>query len=130
MIALDTNVLARYLLKDDAAQYRAAVALFGRRENFTAPVSVMQELVWVLGVNDCGRGEIVRGLRSLFGLPNFKPHDLDTLLYALKWYEGGMDFDDALHMASSAKQAAFATFDRPLSRRARELGAFPPVSLL
>ncbi len=55
---------------------------------------------------------------------------LDALLYALKWYEGGMDFDDALHMAASAKDAAFATFDRPLSWRARNLGAFPPVSLL
>jgi len=130
MIALDTNVLARYLLKDDPAQYRAAVALVGGRETFTAPATVMQELVWVLSVNDCGRGEIARGLRLLLGLPNFKPHDLDVLLYALKWYEGGMDFDDALHMASSAKDAAFATFDRPLSRRARNLGAFPPVSLV
>ena len=130
MIALDTNVLARYLLKDDPVQYRTAVALLGRRETFTAPATVMQELVWVLSVNDCGRGEIARGLRLLLGLPNFKPHDLDALLYALKWYEGGMDFDDALHMASSARHAAFATFDRPLSRRARKLGAFPPVSLV
>lgn len=33
MIALDTNVLARYLLKDDPAQYRAAVALLSSRLN-------------------------------------------------------------------------------------------------
>jgi predicted nucleic-acid-binding protein len=130
VIALDTNVLARYLLKDDAAQHRAALALFGRREAFTAPVSVMQELVWVLSVNDCGRSEIAKGLRLLLGLPNFKPQDIDALLYALKWYEEGMDFDDALHLASSARCAAFATFDRPLSKRARRLGAFPPVTLL
>lgn len=130
MIALDTNVLARFMLKDDAVQYRAALALLGRRETFTVPTTVIQELVWVLGVNDCGRDEIAKGLRLLLGLPNFKPQNPDALLYALTWYEGGMDFDDALHMASSARAAAFATFDRPLARRARKLGAFPQVSVL
>jgi len=130
MIALDTNVLARYLLKDDRQQHRAARALLGGGESFTAPATVMQELVWVLGANDCARGEIAKGLRLLLGLPNFRPDGLDALLYALTWYEGGMDFDDALHMASSAKHAAFATFDRALSRRAQKLRAFPPVLLI
>jgi len=57
MIALDTNTLARYLLKGDLAQYRAALSLLGKRQAHTAPLSVFLELVWVLEVNDCSRQE-------------------------------------------------------------------------
>ncbi len=35
MIALDTNVLARYLLNDDPTQARAAAALLRKSETFT-----------------------------------------------------------------------------------------------
>lgn len=73
MIALDTNILARFLLKDDEKQYRTAVSLLQKKQEYTAPPSVLLELVWVLQVNDCTRDEIVKGLRALFGLPNFKP---------------------------------------------------------
>ena len=48
MIAVDTNVLARLLLRDDEAQYRKVVKLFGDGRDYTAPVTVMLELVWVL----------------------------------------------------------------------------------
>ena len=41
MIALDTNLLARLLLRDDAAQYKKVKALFETRQVFTAPVTVM-----------------------------------------------------------------------------------------
>jgi len=45
MKALDTNVLARLLLQDDAAQFKRAKALLGSGQVFTAPVTVMLELV-------------------------------------------------------------------------------------
>ena len=48
MIALDTNLLARLMLHDDAAQFKKVKALFQTRQIFTAPVTVMLELVWVL----------------------------------------------------------------------------------
>ena len=53
MIALDTNVLARFLLKDDAVQHRAAAALLAGAQEFTAPPTVLLELVWVLEACDC-----------------------------------------------------------------------------
>jgi hypothetical protein len=40
---------------------------------------------------------------------------------ALAWYESGMDFADALHLANSSGQ--FATFDRRLSEKAEKLQA-------
>ena len=48
MIALDTKVLARLLLKDDAAQYKRVRQLLSQAQDYTAPVTVMLELVWVL----------------------------------------------------------------------------------
>ena len=49
MIAVDTNVLARLLLRDDEAQFRKAVRLFSDSREYTAPPTVILELVWVLG---------------------------------------------------------------------------------
>lgn len=79
MVALDANVLARYLLNDDPRQANAAAALLRKQEVFTAPITVILELVWVLQVNDCSREQITRGLRTLLGLPNFKPKEFEAV---------------------------------------------------
>ena len=57
MIALDTNLLARLLLRDDTRQHVRVMQLLAGQQNFTAPVSVMLELVWVLEVNDCSAAD-------------------------------------------------------------------------
>ena len=129
MIALDTNILARLLLKDDEKQYRTAVSLLQKRQEYTAPPSVLLELVWVLEVNDCTRDQIAKGLRVLFGLPNFKPMEFEAIACALRWYEAGMDFGDAVHLALCTTAAAFATFDKKLGKQAKKLDAFPPVTV-
>lgn len=127
MITLDTNVLARYLLKDDAAQFERARTLIEGAQSMTAPLTVMLELAWVLEVNDCERAEIIRAFRLLIGLPNFTQRQPECLLYALNWYESGMDFADALHLATSRQDKFLVTFDRDFAKIARRLGAFPAV---
>lgn len=127
MIALDTNLLARLLLRDDARQYARARQLLAREQDYTAPITVMLELVWVLEVNDCVREDIAQGLALLLGLPNFKPQQPDALRQALTWYARGLDFADALHLALSQGQEELATFDRTFTRQAGKLGALPPV---
>ena len=127
MIALDTNLIARYLLKDDAAQFERARAMIESAERITAPATVLLELAWVLEVSDCSRQDITRAFRLLVGLPNFTIRQLDSLLYALRWYEEGMDFGDALHLAMSAQDEALATFDRDFAKIAKRAGAFPEV---
>ena len=129
MIALDTNILARFLLRDHEKQYHTAVSLLQQDRIYTAPPSVILELAWVLQVNDCTRAEIVKGLRALFGLPNFKPMALDEIDRALSWFDAGMDFGDAVHLALSAKADGFVTFDRALAKQAVKSGAFPPVAV-
>lgn len=127
MIALDTNLLARLLLRDDARQYTRVRQLLAHGQDLTAPVTVMLELVWVLEVNDCGTDDIVRSLKLLLGLPNFKPQQADALHQALQWYAQGVDFADALHLALSGASEELATFDKAFARKAGKLGAVPPV---
>ncbi len=127
MIALDTNLLARLLLRDDKRQHARVVQLLAGQQDFTAPVSVMLELVWVLEVNDCSAADIVRGLNLLLGLPNFKPRQADALRQALQGYAQGLDFADALHLALSHGSQELATFDRAFARKAGKLGLLPPV---
>lgn len=127
MIALDTNLLARLLLRDDARQYTRVRQLLAQGQDLTAPVTVMLELVWVLEVNDCGTDDIVRSLKLLLGLANFKPQQADALHQALQWYAQGVDFADALHLALSGASEELATFDKAFARKAGKLGAVPPV---
>lgn len=129
MIALDTNILARYLLRDDEAQFERVCALLNVDDHYTAPLSVILELVWVLRVNGCERAEIDKGLRLLIGLPNFKPANPTALLHALKWYADGMDFADALHLALSDQEQEMVTFDRDFAKVVGQVGAFPPVRM-
>jgi predicted nucleic-acid-binding protein len=128
MIALDTNILARYLLNDDRAQADLAERVLFGKELCTAPVTVFLELVWVLESTDCSRSDIAQSLRLLFGIQNLKLQHLDALAYTVHWYENGMDFGDALHLALSAKESGFKTFDKSMIKKAKALHAFPEVA--
>lgn len=129
MIALDTNLLARLLLRDDAAQYKRVKTLFETPQIFTAPVTVMLELVWVLESRDISAAQIATGLNALLDLPNFKPERLDALRQALRSYKGGMGFADALHLALSEGQQKFMTFDKAFVKQANKLELKPDVLL-
>ena len=102
-------------------------ALIESVERIAAPVTVLLELAWVLEVCDCSRQEIARAFRILVGLPNFTLRPLDSLLFGLRWFEEGMDFADALHLAMSAQDEALVTFDRDFAKIAKRAGAFPVV---
>lgn len=127
MMALDTNLLARLLLRDDKRQHARVVQLLAGKQDFTAPVTVMLELVWVLEANSLAPSDIVRGLNLLLGLPNFKPQQADALRLAMAAYAQGLDFADALHLALSYGNQELATFDKAFARKAAKLGLLPPV---
>ena len=122
MIALDTNILARLLLADDAAQLARVKNLLGKKQNYTAPITVMLELVWVLEANDCAPPEIERGINLLLGLTNFKPSSTQELKQALAWYAAGLDFADALHLALSQDAKQLVTFDKKFVKMAKKSG--------
>ena len=130
MKALDTNVLARLLLKDDVLQFKKAFALLASNAQFTAPVTVMLELVWVLESNDCTRAEIFESLSLLMNLPNFKPADEPVIRHALTAYLKGMDFADALHLGLSQKHEVLLTFDKSFVKHASKQSLSTPVQLI
>lgn len=127
MIALDTNILVRYLLNDDPAQGQEAVKLLGSREPLFVPTTVWLELAWVLDGYDCTRAEIARALRHVLGLPDLQTANGVALLRALSAYESGLDFADALHLALSSRASAMASFDKDFAKAVGRLGMHPPV---
>jgi predicted nucleic-acid-binding protein len=128
MIAVDTNVVVRILTDDDRAQVDRAEAML-RRGAVLVPKTVLLESEWVLrAAYNIASAEIAAGLRRFLGLAGVAAEDAPAVAQALTWYEGGLDFADALHLASSAGASRFATFDRSLIRRAERLGDAPRVS--
>ena len=129
MIALDTNILARYLLDDEPAQARAARRLLAdAKAEYWIPVTVVLELAWVLRKGDAPRSVVMERLRDLLSLRNVRVQNADPVFQALRWAAQGMDLADALHLVLSGKAERFATFDEALVKQARKLGVQPPVS--
>jgi predicted nucleic acid-binding protein len=89
---------------------------------------VVLETAWVLRtIHRLERTAIAAGLMRLLGLPGVEIEDRATVVRALEWSVQGLDFADALHLASSGQAEAFATFDRALRRRARVVQSAVPV---
>lgn len=127
MISVDTNLLARFLLKDDAAQFRRAVAVLQSDEEVFIPITVLLELAWVLKARATTREEILASVEGILALPHVRAQHAEAVRLALGWVDGGMDFADACHLALSGKARKFLTFDTGLARRAAKLGALPPA---
>ncbi len=118
MIAIDTNVLVRLLTGDDPGQTERAADLF-RCENILIAKTVLLETEWVLRYSyQLSPPVILAAFRKLLGLPQITLEDAAVVTEALARYEAGMDFADALHLASGHTAEAFATFDTRLKQRA------------
>ena len=121
MIALDTNVVVRFLVNDDRAQGRRARDLIARGSVFVG-ATVLLETEWVLrSAYGFPTTEIGRFFRALLGLPAIATDDPERIARALDGYDAGLDFADALHLAFAGSAGSFATFDRRLARRAARL---------
>lgn len=131
MIAVDTNILVRYAVKDDRGQALLATNFLANNRCFVLK-TVLLELAWVL-TSSAGYnlpGEIVHErILHILGLPNVEMEDASNVAKALTWYAEGMDFADALHLAGSAELAGFATFDRKFAAAAEKIDAVPTVLL-
>ncbi|MFO1424703.1 MAG: hypothetical protein U1F70_13840 [Candidatus Competibacteraceae bacterium] len=56
-------------------------------------------------------------LRKVLRLGTVEVKSPDDVFVALEGYERGLDFADALHLASSGRAERFATFDRKLAKQ-------------
>ena len=121
MIAVDTNVVVRLLTQDDEQQYAKSLKLFQEQEIFIAD-TVILETEWVLRFAYAFKPDEVRSaFRHLFGLPNVQTANSDLMAQILQWYEVGLDFADAFHLAQSQRCSVFYTFDKAFENKARGL---------
>ena len=129
MHAADTNVLVRLITGDDVEQTKRVKVLFSKTEIFI-PKTVLLETEWVLRrLYRLNSTVIVSAFRKLGGLGNVEIEQSLVVAKALQFCEDGMDFADALHLASSHNCGKFATFDEQLKKSAPR-GMKPSVQLL
>jgi predicted nucleic-acid-binding protein len=118
MIAVDTNVVVRLVVGDDEVQSRRAATLFEQNEVYVCK-TVLLETEWVLRFSYRLDGAaVLNALKGVVGLPQVSVEDGPAVAEALELLSAGMDFADALHVASSRGAAHFATFDKRLKSRA------------
>lgn len=124
MAALDTNLLARFVVQDDAAQLASAKRLLRRAitsgQKLFVPVSVALELEWVLRSRFAfDKAEVIAALSALIAAEGLTFESETALEFALVSYmEGAADYADCVHVALAlqAGEAPLWTFDRKASK--------------
>jgi predicted nucleic-acid-binding protein len=122
---VDTNLLVRYLLRDDMEQAASAQEVLSGL--CFVPLTVLLEVAWVLtSLAGRSRADTARVLMELMDIPTMTVDQPDLVRWAVGRYAAGGDFADMLHLVGSLQTEAFVTFDRRLAKAA---GGSPPVPI-
>ncbi len=129
MIGLDTNVLVRYIVHDDARQTPKAVDLIENGCNENSPgfiaIVVLAELVWVLeDCYDVAKSDIVAVLERILRAKQLVVEDADTAWKAVRLFASGQaDLADCLIDRIAAAHACqyTATFDKAAAKAGMRL---------
>lgn len=119
MIGLDTNVLIRYLTKDELDQWKEASKIIQENQPCFISNIVLCEVVWVLRGRpyQFGKDEIVAILEMMVQSSGFEFENRSVVYQALqRTKQGQADFSDYL-IGAIAQQAGCTetvTFDRKL----------------
>lgn len=124
MISIDTNILIRFLVKDDEHQAERVYQLFLQCEKDKAQIHisslVILEAIWVLGsAYNFSRAEIVEALKNLLLVPIFKFQSHEAIQNALiDSGHASFDLSDLLimHCSKQAGCTQFLTFDKKASQ--------------
>ena len=118
MLAIDTNVVVRYVVGDGGQQFARAVDII-EKNDISIALTVVLEIEWVLrDAYGFGREEVLSVLQKVFGLPTVTLRDPSVVRSAMALAASGMDFADALHLTQAENCEAFVTFDKRLAKRA------------
>jgi predicted nucleic-acid-binding protein len=119
MLAVDTNVLVRLIVRDDAKQVRAAEEFIAKG----AWVShlVLIETMWVLdAVYDCTAQQISLAVEMLLNHKDLTIQDSDVVAITLDEFRNlpALGFSDCLvlEVARKAGHLPLGTFDRDLAK--------------
>ncbi len=109
MIAIDTNVLLRYLLRDDEGQAERARRVIEGGERVLITDVVLAETVWTLAGRRyrAPRTDLIELINSLLQDANLRFEDEEAVWSALQAYRRTeADFADALIVCKAEKQSA------------------------
>ncbi len=136
MIAVDTNILARFYCDDpddpeSKRQRPAARRVMIESAAIFVPLTVILEFEWVMrGFYGAEPESFCEAVAHLLGMPHVTVERWEAVQDALELHRRGFDFADALHWACSAACERLVRFDdRSFVRRARRLGLVPEVTL-
>ena len=136
MIAVDTNILARFYCddpEDTEAKRQRPVArrVMVESASLFVPLTVVLEFEWVMrGFYQASTEEFCLAIEHLMGVSHVTVERWEAVADALNLHRRGLDFADALHWASSSACAGLVTFDdKGFARRAKRLGLTPEVVL-
>ena len=119
MISLDTNILIRYLTKDDYNQWQQAEQLIRESEQCFIANIVLCEMVWVLRREPYGfsKDDIIKTLEAMLQSAVFEFENRSAVYQALqRTKQGRGDFSDYLigAIAQIAGCTETVTFDQKL----------------
>jgi predicted nucleic acid-binding protein len=121
MLAIDTNLIVRYLTGDHSRQSAKARALIDGNDVFVC-TTVLLEAEWVLrSVYGYAPAPWAKALAAFAGLARVKLEDATLIAKALAWMEKGMDFADSLHLMKAEGCEAFVSFDPRFAKTANIL---------
>ncbi len=122
MRSVDTNIIVRLLARDDEPQFQLANSIFEGGDLWIAK-TVLLETEWVLRSRYRFTPQaVLEALHKLLCLSGVSVEDEDAVSVALALFGQGLDFADALHLASRPAGAGFVTFDEAFVRRAKQAG--------
>jgi len=133
LIGLDTNVLVRFIVRDDLPQTKAATRLIEARCTAETPglVSsiVLCEIVWVLSRGyGYSRGEVAEVLRRILSVQELRVHRPDLAWRVMQRFEAGRaDFADYLIGLSNREEKAQITFTFDAKAAQSDLFATVPL---
>lgn len=129
MLAVDANIIVRYLAADHPEQFAQASVLINGEDVYVCTTVLLEtERVLRRGYR-FSRDRVIAALIAFAGLPRVMLEDPASVAKALDWTQNGMDFADALHLAKASGCEAVISFDRCLAATAnaiREVKVRPP----
>lgn len=129
MTAVDTNVLVRYLVQDDEAQFQKVLQMLNRkRALFFVCDLVLVETDWVLrSLYEWTGEEVADALARLTTIHNLTFENEARLRSSFKALREGADLADELIVRSCGDHGAnaFATFDKGIVRRHKPFASLP-----
>ena len=122
MKGIDTNILLRYLLRDDEQQYQKALSLFKETgsDQFFVNLVVVTEVWWVLDhIYNYNKEDLIATFEILLQSKEIVFQEAESILKALNTYKtSNIEFEDCLinHLNQDIHQSITYTFDKKASR--------------